>query len=102
VLPKTHHQSFSNYFSYSLSTHFVNREWEEKPWLINTAAEQAGVPAAEAAAEKPSAPTRERSGKPSEKPSGEALGKPAAGVPAAAEEAGTQEVSRKAPREGPY
>src|SRR3712207_9363343 len=31
------------------STHFVNREWEEKPWLINTAAEQAGVPAAEQA-----------------------------------------------------
>ena len=60
------------------------------------------MPAEEAAAEKPSAPpTRERSGKPSEKPTGEALGKPAAGV-TAAEEAGTQEVSGKAPREVPY
>ena len=78
----------------------MNREWEEKPWLINTAAEQARVPAAEAAAEKPSATTRERSGKPSEKPTGEALGKPA-GV-TAAEAARTQEVSRKAPREVPY
>jgi hypothetical protein len=69
----------------SLPRTSVNRGWEEKPGLINTAAEQAGVSAEEAA-----------SGKPSRKFAEEAAGSAAEGA------SGTQEVSRKAPQEVPY
>jgi hypothetical protein len=93
----------------------VNRGWEEKPGLINTAAEQAGVSAEQVASGKSSGKTAEEgaSGKPSEKPSGKIAEEAASGKPSgmAAEEAarsategasGTQEVSRKAPQEVPH
>ncbi len=63
----------------------VNRGWEEKPGLINTAAEQAGVSAEEAA-----------SGKPSGMAAEEAARSATEGA------SGTQEVSRKAPQEVPH